>query len=344
MTTPSMDDIAKLVGVAKSTVSLALHDRPGVSPELKARILKAAEELGYRLDQRPSRRANELKSFAVINHVVQESESEISGVALGCLDGIQSYARETNIHLTVLTDYRTGEGQRLGLEFLEQASMAPDGLILTGAAVTRDSPFIAWAERRGIPLVVLSRNWPDLPISTVSQDHRQQARIALDHLIELGHRRIAFVARHVDRQCDWFPWRLECYREALARIGEPFDPELVVTGVDGGAAAKSLMAAHPEVTAIFAIYDRVAVEAMQGLAEIGYRVPHDVSIIGLDNAAQPPDGYPRLTTVGFSHFQAGYLAAELLAKKLQNPEMSYANIVLRSYLIVRDSCAAPRPG
>jgi LacI family transcriptional regulator len=339
-----MDDVARRVGVAKSTVSLALNGKPGVSAELRAAIFQAAEELGYSLPQaRPPKRATPHRTFAVVYHVVEETEAEPAGVALGYLNGIQAYARQNQISLTVLTSYPGGGVQRFSLQFLDQADPAPEGLIVMGAGLTRESAFIRWAERHAVPVVAVSRNWLDVPISTVSQDHAQQARIALDHLAHLGHTRIGFIARRVDRDCDWFAIRLRCHQEALERAGVALDGSLVSIGEDGGAALKALLARQPDVTAVFAIYDRVAVEALQATTALGLEVPRDLSIIGLDNVESPPAGYPRLTTVGFSHYQAGHSAAKLLAEQIEQPALSYGRIVLRSELIERESCArAPR--
>jgi LacI family transcriptional regulator len=180
-----------------------------------------------------------------------------------------------------------------------------------------------------------------VPVSTVSQDHEEQARTALTHLVRLSHRKIGFVAREVDRDCDWFDIRLRCYRETLERIDQPWDETLISIGEDGKEAVTALLARHPDVTAVFAIYDRVAVEAMQGIAALGLDIPADLSIIGLDNADKAPPGYPALTTVGFSHFRAGNIAAKLLADQIEQPELSYGRVVLRSELIERASCARP---
>jgi LacI family transcriptional regulator len=210
--------------------------------------------------------------------------------------------------------------------------------------LSQDSPLLQKAITAEIPVVVTSRNWSDLPVSTVSQDHRQQARLALEYLLGLGHKKIGFLAREVDRNYDWFQIRLNCYREALAKIGEPVSEELITIGVNGAEAAKSLLARRPDVTAILAIHDENAVSAMQGLREIGLDVPGDISLIGLDDSARPPQGYPSLTTVSFSHLKIGQLAAKLLLEQLDDDHAFYSKVFLQCHLIERESCAAPRPG
>jgi DNA-binding LacI/PurR family transcriptional regulator len=102
------------------------------------------------------------------------------------------------------------------------------------------------------------------------------------------------------------------------------------------------MARRPDVTAIFAVHDAKAIEAMQGLRDMGLRVPEDVSVIGQDDARQSPEGYPALTTVRFSHMEVGYLAAELLLKQIENEEITRGNIWVRSHLVERESCCRAR--
>jgi len=211
-----------------------------------------------------------------------------------------------------------------------------------GRGARRDERLLCQFLDQGVPMVVLSRHWPDLPISTVSQDHHQQARIALDHLIELGHRRIAFLASEADRQHDWFKWRIECYRQAVLRVAGQVDEELIVLGRDGFEAVQTLIKKRPDVTAIFAVQDLNAAAAVRGLQEMGIRVPEEISVIGLDDTAEAIEGHPALTTVSFPHAEVGYLAAELLLRQIENDDLYYSKVTVRSSLVERASCAAPR--
>ncbi|MBN1580020.1 MAG: substrate-binding domain-containing protein [Anaerolineae bacterium] len=165
----------------------------------------------------------------------------------------------------------------MSYHLLNDGHIVVDGAILMGRGARRDGRLLRQFLDQGVPLVVLSRNWPDLPISTVSQDHYQQACIALDHLIELGHRRIAFLASEVDRQHGWFEWRIECYRQAMRRVNGQVDEELIVLGQDGFEAAQTLIKKRPDVTAIFVIQDLNATAAVRGLLGMGIHVPEDIS-------------------------------------------------------------------
>ena len=337
---PTMEDVARRAGVSKATVSLVLNNKPGISTEVQATVLKAAEELHYRVPVRRSskKRPAEQKNFTVVHLVGQEPHIDIHGPFLRYLQGIRAFTLQANINLTAIGGYRKGDLVQMEAQILDESL---DGLILMGSGVHRESKLLRRAIELQVPLVVLARNWPDLPISTVGQNHFQQAQIALNHLVDLGHRKIAFLANEADQEYEWFDIRLECYQAKMREISGKEDEGFVVVGRDCADAAGQLLTQSPEVTAIFAIYDGRAVETIKGLVEMGIKIPEDVSIIGLDNAEDVPEGYPGLTTVGVPHVEAGYLAAELLMKQIENDSLSHANFTVCSTLVERDSCSKP---
>lgn len=335
---PTMEDVAQRAGVSKATVSLVLNKKHGVSPEMQQIVLRAVEELAYRLPERRPLRSPASRTFTILYHVESEFRTEPYDIIPGFLRGARAFAQEAKVHLTVLAGYRGEATKRIGSYFLTGDGLLPDGLLLMGPGLHRRSESITQALKKDIPTVVLCRNWPDVPFSTVGHNHYEQARIALDHLIQLGHRTIAFLAGEADEKYDWYQQRLDCYRKMMTDLTQEVDEGLIVLARDGSEAAQALMACRPGVTAIFANNDSKAIEVMQGLHEAGLCVPEDVSVIGQDDARQPPKGLPGLTTVGFSHVEVGYLAAELLLKQIRNAEIVRGNIWVRSYLVKRDSC------
>lgn len=341
----TMADVAQRAGTSVSTVSLVLNNKPGVSPEMRRTVLQAVEELGYRLPHRRSaERPSEGKTITVVHFAdpVPSYRGEVGYLFTNYLDGIRDYCQGKNVNWAFIANYAERDDRPLGYHLMADEILPRDGLILIGLGRSQDSWLLRRVLTENIPTVVLSRNWPDLPISTVSQDHREQARIALDHLMELGHKSIAFIAGERDRHYDWFDWRLDCYRQVTNDLNGQTDEGLIVVGTDGAEAAKTLLSRRPDVTAIWAIYDDRAVEAMRGLSELGLRIPQDVSVIGLDNTCPSPEGCPELTTVGFPGKTVGSLAAELLLKQMEDGELRYAHIVVGSYLVQRESCARPR--
>ena len=340
---PTMKDVAQRAGVSKATVSMVLNKKPGITPETQQAVLLAAEELSYRLPERRPLRSPAQRTLAIIYHLQDVERTESYNIIPGFLRGARMFAQEANVHLTILAgDQRGGFGQ-IGSEFLGSEGLLPAGLLLMGPTLRRDSKSVVQALRQGIPVVVLCRNWPDMPVSTVGHDHHEQACIALDHLISLGHRTIAFVAGETDDQYDWYQWRLDSYREKMIDLNGEVDADLIILAENRVEAIKALMKRRPDVTAIFANHDTEAIEAMEGLQEAGLRIPQDVSVIGQDDARQPPAGFPGLTTVRFSHSEVGYLAAELLLRQIESNEVVHGNIWVRSYLVERESCCEARP-
>lgn len=337
----TMAEVAERAGVSKSTVSLVLNSKPTVSAELRQAVLKAASELDYRLPpRRLQRRPAGSRSIVAVHYERYRADPLDTSILLNYVAGIQSFARERDVHLTFVTDH-VEEQHQIGYELLDGGHLSLDGAILMGWSARRDGKLLHMLLERGLPVVVLSRNWPDLPISTVGQDHRQQACIALDHLIGLGHRQIALLAAEADRRHEWFDWRRECYELKMRELHGGVDPDLIVVGEDCGQAARSLVARRHDVTAIFCITDPNAVAAIHALREMGLAVPEDMSVIGLDGVATEPNGCPPLATVAWPHFQAGYLAAEVLLRQIENRELYFAKVVVRSELVEGATCGPP---
>jgi LacI family transcriptional regulator len=333
-----MQDVASRAGVSVSTVSIVLNDKPGVSQQTRVTVLRAARELDYRL---PAQRLP-ASTMAVVHYASPDAppDAEATGLPPRYLAGIQEYAGEHGISLTVLTGYREGDPLHIGREILEGDGARFDGLILI-MCPSRESRTLQRAVAEGIPTVAISRDWPNLPISTVGQDHGQQARLALEHLVALGHRRIGFLAASGDLSYDWYQVRLDAYRRTVEPLGW-WSEDLVAVGDDPGAAALALLERRPDATALFAVSDPNACSAMRALTRSGISVPDDISVTGLDDSLAAPAGCPGLTSVAFPHQRAGYLAAKVLHEHLADDELAYSRVYLNSWLVRRGSTAEPR--
>jgi DNA-binding LacI/PurR family transcriptional regulator len=346
---PTMEDVARQAGVSKSTVSLALNDKPGISPELKQTVLRAAADLGYQLGKaRSAPRLSTNHTIAVVHSEPDQKpldNPEPTGLYLHYLNGIRAFAQTANVNLTVLADYREGDPRQLAFQLLQGGGngqvQAFDGYILMGWSARQDHQLVQQIMRNSIPAVALSRYWPELPISTVGPNYRQQVDLAVEYLVRLGHRQIAFVGRENGERFDWHRLRLAAYRAAIRQfVGETAEP-VVVLEPTGLAAAQTLRHRWPAITAIFAVNDDLAIEVLHGLQTLGCRVPQHISVIGQDNIAAFLQSDPALTTVGFPHTEVGHLAAQLLQQQIDTVALSYGNLWVRSYLVERASCAAP---
>ncbi len=336
-----MDDIAKRADVSKSTVSLVLNQKPGVSTNLADVVRQAAEELGYRHPRQRGRRAASSRCVAVV-HAQSASKTDSSieptDLYLDYLTGIRTFAQTNDLNLSLIANYSEDDRQKLAFRLLHNDIRNFDGLIVMGGDAYQNSQLIRQIIEEKIPAVALSRYWPDLAISTVGPDYRQQVHLALDHLIALGHKQIAFVNSEDDQRFGWHLWRLNHYRETMRELHGHVDEELIAVGASGAEAVVSLLQRRPDVTAIFAINDERAVEALAGLQQLGLSAPQDISVIGQDNVVELMGDEPILTTVGFPHVDVGYLAGELLIQQMQSSVLSYSNLWVQCQLVERTSC------
>ncbi len=339
---PTMADVAEYAGVSVTTVSLVLNDKPGVSDQVRSTVMQAVDELGYHLPKRrSSRNASETKMITVVHFAPPGpiQGPSVSGISASYVNGIQDYCQNQNVNWALIANYHEGDEHHVGYHLVEGERLDFDGLILLEMHSSA-STLLQHAIQSGIPVVVLSREWGDLPVNIISQSHCQQANLALNYLVDLGHRKIAFLGRDLEQVYDWFKTRLRCYTDLMNSLGL-FDPSLVAVGPSVTQATHDLLVRRPDVTAIFAINDRNAVSAMRALRESGIDVPGQVSVIGLDDSTKPPPDFPPLTSVAFPHYKVGYLAAEVLLRQIDDPELFYSQVFVQSRLVVRESCAPP---
>jgi LacI family transcriptional regulator len=336
-----MADVAQRAGVSTSTVSLVLNDKPGVSEQTRTAVLEVVHEIGYHLPRHQPDPTRQKTLFVV--HFASQGPGEnmdLPALAADYVGGVQDCCHGKNVNWALIAHYQEGNRQHVGFQLLECEALACDGLILM-MPPSRDSTLVEQAVREEIPTIVISRDWPDLPLSMVGQDHPQQARLAIDHLVRLGHRCIGFVAPSWSCSYDWCEIRLDTYRERTTALGT-YDPARIAIGPDVCQATQDLLDRQPEVTALFAVSDTAAVNAMRGLRARGIEVPDQVSVIGVGDDFPAPEGYPALTTIGFPSRKVGYLAARLLLDQLEDDELAYSRVFVQSWVVERASCAPPR--
>jgi LacI family transcriptional regulator len=215
-----------------------------------------------------------------------------------------------------------------------------DGVVV--ASAREDDPLITRLGSDRVPFVLVGRHTDDC-VSYVDIDNIAAARMAVEHLIRLGHRRIGAITGPLNMTSGTD--RLKGYRQALEAHRLPLEDALVVEGdfseASGSAAAHRLLALS--VSAIFAASDSMAVGALKAVREAGLQVPHDVALVGFDDLPLASAVQPPLTTVRQPIERLGSMAADLLLNLLENPPDGQApahHIVLPTKLIVRDSCGA----
>lgn len=303
-----MDDVAARAGVSRALVSLVMRGSPKVSEERRRAVHEAAEELGYA----PHAMARSLASrtATVLGVLVADLHNPFFAEVL---DGLDAAARQAGYDLIVNTGGRSPARERTAAHSL--LSFRPAGLALLGPTL----PAAAIAELAGqAPVVLIGRDTRLSTVDTVNDDGRAGAALAVEHLVALGHQRIAHLDGGSGSQA---APRRSGYREAMRAAGLP--PDVVpgdVTEPGGARAAAALLTRPgPRPTAILAANDMSALGALSTLAEAGLRVPDDISLVGYDNTALAGLRHIGLTTVDQSRAELGRLAAQALLHRITAP-------------------------
>jgi LacI family transcriptional regulator len=218
---------------------------------------------------------------------------------------------------------------------------AADGLLLV--APFASDPYLEALRQQDFPYVLIDQEDRADQSSVVNATNRQGAYEATRYLIELGHRRIGFLAGLP--QLNSAVERLEGYRSALSDYGLTFREEYITRAdfmmPQGCEAARRLLDLDDSPTAIFAANDLSALGAIEAIRARGLKIPEDISVIGFDDIPQAAVTFPKLTTVRQPLNQMGREAVKVLLEHLENPAMDIRRIVLETRLIIRDSCDSP---
>jgi len=330
-------EVARRAKVHPSTVSRALS--PGwavyVGEATRRRVLKVAEELGYR----PNALAQGLRNgrTGVIGVVVVDFEHPFTAALLR---GLEIALEAVGIMPLVTETHESSERLERALDHLLARRV---DAIITTAARYGDAAIIDRAARQ-VPTVLAVRSLPTERFPTIAHDDLAGGALAGRHLLELGHRRIAELCGPLDVSS--FVQRQEGFRAALSQGGVrelAFQMSAVsATLEEGKRIARALIGSADELpTAVFAHNDLVAVGAIDAFAEVGARCPRDVSIVGYDDLTLADHLVPPLTTIQLPSFHLGRLAAEMAYSLIQTPDTPPPTVSLPPTLVVRASTAAP---
>jgi LacI family transcriptional regulator len=325
-------DVARSAGVSVSTVSKVINDRYGVAERTAVRVRQVIAELGFE----SSLVARSLRSrrTGVIGVLVAEFEPFSTELLKGLSRAAQGSGYELLAH-------SGGSGGPIGHIGWERRSLARlSGTLIDGAVIV--TPTVAEGDYR-IPVVAIDPHTGHTNLPTVDADNLAGARIAVRHLLELGHRRIGFLAGRRDLVSAQL--REEGYRSALASAGIGLDPGLVrVGGFRAESAvgpARELLTMPGRPTAIFAANDLTAIRTVELALELGLRVPQDLSVIGFDDVPEASRSAIPLTTIAQPLHEMGERAMRMLLDLLQGGELDRPRVTLDTHLVVRASTASP---
>ncbi|MFN2168595.1 MAG: LacI family DNA-binding transcriptional regulator [Anaerolineae bacterium] len=330
-------DVAKRAGVGIGTVSRVLNDSPNVRNETRQRVLSAIETLNYspspiarRLSLRKTLTVGVIAPFFTRPSVVER------------LRGIEAVIAESDYDLVV---YNVETPSRRDAYFFHiPTSNRVDGLIVLSLK-PNDEDVLRWNSAR-IPIVLVDADHPDL--SRVLIDDIGGGYLATQHLIELGHRRIAFVGdpEHLAFDFTSSAHRYEGYRRALADYGLNYRSGYFQAAEHGQEVAaqvtRNLLSLEQPPTAIFAASDTQAFGVIEAARELGVRVPGDLSVVGFDDLELA--AYLKLTTVRQPLVESGLRGIELLLQAIDDPNGEVVCDQLPLELVVRQSTAPPPAG
>ena len=330
----SIKDIARMANVSSSTVSRALQSSPLISRETAERIQHIAKQSGYR-------------ASAIARGLVTQKTKTIGVVVTSIADPFVSEV------VSGIEDYGNDHGYSV---FLANSNADPDrearvvhsfserrveGIVVTASRV--GALYLPLLSEMQVPIVLVNNQHPGEFVNSVLIENVAASAEVTNHLIQLGHSRIAYLGDRFGYQSD--VERFGGYREALGRAGLPFIPELVVHGdgkCEGGmAGVETLMGLADPPTAIFCYNDMTALGALRQLHLRKMRVPEDVSLVGFDDLFIASYTQPPLTTVRQPRRRMGHLAMESLLKLIAGEDSSRV-IKVPAELIVRESTAPPR--
>jgi len=336
--TVTLRDVAEAADVHPSTASRALNDRTRklVNAGTVQRVLAAAEQLGYQ----PNALAQGLKGSRTmtVGMLIPDLTNPLfPPIVRGLEDGCTS-AGYTVLLANTDSDQ---EKERSILEVMERRRV--DGLVV--ATAHRDYPLLASVLRSDYPVVLVNRTADEPHLPSVSGDDHAGIGLAIRHLMQLGHRRIAHLAgpavvsTGLQRQQSFVSW--------IGIHGLDADPDLVeqcswFNQRAGAAAFRALLDRRTDFTAVVAANDLIALGCYDVAAERGMRIPEDVSIVGYNDIPFTDRFAPPLTSIRLPHYQIGLKAAELILEAIASPGSVSLGIRLAPKLMVRGSTGTPR--
>ncbi|HOG45432.1 MAG TPA: LacI family DNA-binding transcriptional regulator [Anaerolineae bacterium] len=331
-----IDDIARHLGVSAASVSRALNDRPGVSEELRRRILAAAHELDFAPNM--AARGLATQRTQMMGLVLGKKETPLDADPFYPLitHGAEACLAEQGYHLILTTVDGTQAASDLAFKLVREQRV--DGLILAGPDIS--PAFILAMRQSGVPCVLVDNCLQETRIDCVVSDDQAGAAAAVQHLLQHGHQDVLCLsgpqewASSRERSQGYHTAMREAGLAERARV-MPAAKTTIDTGQD---LLQQAFAEGLRPSAVFAINDSMAIGAMRAAQAMGLRLPEDLAVIGFDDISWAELATPPLTTVRIYKEELGALAARRLLDLLAHAESPPVRSVVGTQLVLRRSC------
>lgn len=325
-------EIAKLAGVSPAAVSLVLNNKPGVGAQRRSEIQALLQENGYEIKEQTESPAPK-KQICCVKYRTNYDNDEFS---ISILDTIEEYANRSGYSVSVVNITHDTYEQKLSA--LDYSSLK--GIVFFASEISEEC--LSFSLRIPIPTVYVDIFSAYQTINTVNADQRQIAFLAARHLTNLGHREIGYLKISPER--GYLGQRFRYFSAELENLGISLPSELTFTfdafseDLDEQmyAAFSSL---HSFPTAFFAEGDLLAASCIHALIRLGYRVPEDISVIGVDNTRVSQFTTPKLTSIDVNMREMGRVAVERLLRLIDEPKRPVLHIYITPFLVRRDSTA-----
>lgn len=329
----TMRQIAEIAGVSASTVSRVINKNTPVKESARNKVLAAICKLENEGSQPLACKGNVGIVLPTVSAIDLASHPSLYTAVFSFIETIS--ARSLGNTTILLDDCPS---------LIQLRPKELRGYLILGTSDTQEQQLLPLLMQIGLPFVFINRLMDNPHASYVNIDDTQATELAVNHLLELGHRHIAFLGGNPD-----FPntcIRCASYRKTLENAGIAYNESLVLCGdyseQSGAEMAKRLLEQKKLPTAACAASDSIAIGFMRELTGRGLRVPEDISLIGFGNIAASNYIKPALTTISQNSREMGHIAALTLMQLMENPCIYNQHVLIRTSLVIRDSCCPPK--
>lgn len=332
----TIKDIAQQTGVSVATVSLALNNRPGVSPETRARVLEVAGQLGYPVNK-PSPAKSNTRTIGMVVKTEANLPPRANPFYSQVIVGIEEACRRNQINLMFATMPVDENNHPTSIPQVFYSDQV-DGLLLVGAFM--DATITSLAGHNLPPIVLVDAYSDTETYDMVVSDNFQAAYNAVEFLLAQGHHHIGLIGSEPDSYPS-IRQRRNGYLRCLKDHGIPdtyiasFNPN--DPSDDGYDEIVSVLQTNPQLTALFCVNDHVALTAMKAAFDLGRKIPEDLAVIGYDDIHQAATTIPSLSTMRVDTASMGWAAVNLLLMRLEQPDAARMTLVIHPTLVKRDS-------